>query len=96
MFRFAFCSAQLFASDTKFDSGSGWPSFTDPVSKDAVTLINDDSHGRRRTEVQCTAGKAHLGHAFPDGPERTSDEGKNLGHYVCYCINGVSLSHQND
>lgn len=85
MYHCALCDAPLFASDTKFDSKSGWPSFTDPVVAHAVELHEDDAFGMRRTEVTCKNCGAHLGHVFPDGPEKN---GK-----VCdrYCINSVSL-----
>jgi peptide-methionine (R)-S-oxide reductase len=96
MFRCAVCDTQLFAGDTKFDSGSGWPSFTDPVSTDAITLIEDNSHGMRRTEVQCSNCKAHLGHMFPDGPERTGQGENDFGRHDRYCINGASLCHLPD
>lgn len=89
MFHCAVCNALLFSTDTKFDSGSGWPSFTDPVRESAVTLHEDSSHGMTRTEVRCATCDAHLGHVFPDGPKQA--DGK-----VCdrYCINGVSLALQ--
>ena len=96
MFRCAVCNAKLFEGETKFDSGSGWPSFTDPVNKEAVTLIDDDSHGMRRTEVRCANCEAHLGHVFPDGPERKGNGERDFGRHDRYCINGVSLEHQND
>ena len=91
MFHCAVCDATLFSSETKFDSGSGWPSFTDPVNKEAVKLIEDNSHGMRRTEVRCANCDAHLGHVFPDGPEREGG-----GRQDRYCINGVCLSLQNE
>ncbi len=86
MYHCAVCDAPLFSSLTKFDSGTGWPSFTDPANQGAVTLLDDNSHGMRRTEVRCKNCGAHLGHVFPDGPEKN---GK-----VCdrYCINSVSLN----
>jgi peptide-methionine (R)-S-oxide reductase len=86
MFHCAVCGAELFKADTKFESGSGWPSFTDPAKTDAVILKDDDSHGMHRTEVQCKKCGAHLGHVFPDGPKKA--EGG-----VCdrFCINSVSL-----
>jgi peptide-methionine (R)-S-oxide reductase len=91
VFHCVVCDVELFNSETKFDSGSGWPSFTDPVNKEAVLLIHDSSHGMRRTEVRCANCKAHLGHVFPDGPER-----KDFGRHNRYCINGVSLDLQNN
>jgi peptide-methionine (R)-S-oxide reductase len=94
MFRCAVCNAKLFGSDTKFDSGSGWPSFTDPVNKEAVKLIPDDGHRMNRTEVKCANCDAHLGHVFPDGPDRTGEGEKDFGRHDRYCINGISLDHQ--
>lgn len=77
------CGQELFSSDTKFDSGSGWPSFTDPVNKEHVELKTDSSHGMVRTEVLCKKCGSHLGHVFDDGP---ADKGGKR-----YCINSVSL-----
>ncbi len=91
MYVCAVCGALLFSSDTKFDSGSGWPSFTKPVLKDAVVLKEDSSHNMFRTEVRCAKCNAHLGHLFPDGPV--------VNEKVCdrYCINSVSLDlHKDD
>lgn len=85
MYHCAVCDAPLFASDTKFDSKSGWPSFTDPAVADAVTLHEDTSLGMSRTEALCKKCGAHLGHIFPDGPEKN---GKLCDRY---CINSVSL-----
>ena len=85
MYHCAVCDAALFSSGAKFDSKSGWPSFTDVANTDAATLISDDSHGMRRTEVRCKNCEAHLGHVFPDGPE------KNGNTCDRYCINSVSL-----
>jgi peptide-methionine (R)-S-oxide reductase len=96
VFHCAICNAALFSSDTKFDSGSGWPSFTDPVNKEAVTLLEDNSHGMRRTEVRCATCDAHLGHVFPDGPEGSGEGERALGRHDRYCINGVCLNLQNN
>lgn len=81
-FRCAACGEPLFASDHKYDSGSGWPSFTAPVESDAVTNIEDNSLGMQRVEVRCAKCAGHLGHVFPDGP---GPEG------LRYCINSASL-----
>jgi peptide-methionine (R)-S-oxide reductase len=83
MYRCAVCDAELFSSDTKFESGTGWPSFTEPVNLEHVELKEDVSHGMRRTEVLCKNCGAHLGHVFDDGPR---DRGGKR-----YCINSVSL-----
>ncbi len=82
MYRCAACGAALFSSDTKFESGTGWPSFTAPTVAEAVELHEDLKFGMRRTEVTCRACGGHLGHVFPDGPGPTGER---------YCINSVSL-----
>lgn len=87
MFHCAVCDAPLFSSSTQFDSGSGWPSFTDPTIAHAVTLHEDTRHGMQRTEVRCAKCDAHLGHVFPDGPTRADGS-----HAPRYCINGISLA----
>lgn len=82
VYRCAGCGAELFRSDAKFESGSGWPSFTEPAVASAVELREDHGHGMVRTEVVCRACGGHLGHVFPDGPGPAGDR---------YCINGCAL-----
>lgn len=82
IYRCVCCDAPLFESYTKFDSGTGWPSYYESI-EDAITEIKDMSHGMVRTEVRCSTCDAHLGHVFPDGPEPTG---------LRYCINSVCLT----
>ncbi|CCG87428.1 peptide-methionine (R)-S-oxide reductase MsrB [Erwinia piriflorinigrans] len=81
------CRVPLFLSESKYDSGCGWPSFYQPFSPEAIRYIEDDSHGMQRIEIRCGSCDAHLGHVFPDGPQPTGER---------FCVNSASLSFTDD
>lgn len=81
------CNTPLFLSETKYDSGCGWPSFYQPYHDDSIRYIEDNSHGMQRIEIRCGKCDSHLGHVFPDGPEPSGER---------YCVNSASLSFTDD
>lgn len=87
MYRCAGCGAELFDADSKFESGTGWPSFSQPVAGEAVHEITDRSHGMERTEVRCAKCEGHLGHVFPDGPGPAG---------MRYCLNSAALDFKHE
>lgn len=89
MYHCIVCNEALFSSETKFDSGSGWPSFYAAVHDEKITLKKDNSHGMKRTEVSCSNCGAHLGHVFPDGPTKETHSASKTGQR--FCVNSAAL-----
>lgn len=81
------CGAPLFLSESKYDSGCGWPSFYQPFSDESIRYLDDNSHGMQRVEIRCGSCDSHLGHVFPDGPQPGGER---------YCVNSASLSFTDD
>ena len=81
------CNSELFDSNIKFNSSSGWPSFTEPIKENAIKYFKDTSHGMIRVEILCNTCDAHLGHVFPDGPEPSG---------LRYCVNSISIQLKNE
>lgn len=88
IYRCAGCNTPLFKSENKYESGSGWPSFDQPVTEDAIEEVQDSSHGMVRTEIRCNKCKGHIGHVFPDGPRATTG--------LRYCTNSASLQFEGE
>lgn len=87
IYRCAGCNTALFESSSKFESGSGWPSFDRPISDDVIEEVDDSSFGMKRTEIRCAKCKGHIGHVFPDGPRATTG--------LRYCTNSAALQFEN-